>query len=87
MFRRLTAPPMLKFYLLGAFTWQSTQYVSVRQVIANFPTITDVGAHYSFMVTAFSRTELMMQILFAGIVATGAWFASDVYRYVTAQIA
>lgn len=83
--RRITAPTMLKFYILTAFLWQSAYYVSLPQVLTNLPAVTDVGAQYSFALTAFSRTELMMQILFAGIICLGAWFAIDMYRYAAAR--
>jgi len=81
IFRRLTTPAMLKLYVFTTFMWQSAYYMSLPQVFANLPAITDVSANYSFAVTAFSRTELMMQVLFAGIVGIGAWFVSDLYRY------
>ena len=79
--RRMTTPTMLKFYILTAFLWQSAYYVSLPQVFTNSPAITDVSANYSFALTAFSRTELMTQILFAGIICLALWFANDMYKY------
>ncbi len=83
--RRLMAPMMLKFYVLTAFLWQSAYYVSLPHVFTNLPAITDMDANYSFAITAFSRTELMMQVLLAAILFLAVWFASDMYRYRAAR--
>ncbi len=85
IFRRLTTPAMLKLYVFTTFMWQSAYYMSLPQVFANLPAITDVSANYSFAVTALSRTELMMQVILAGILFLAVWFASDMYRYRAAR--
>jgi len=85
LLRHMISPAMLKLYALAVFLWQSSQYVSWRQVMINSPAITDMRANYSFATSAFSETELMTQILFVGMVGVLVWFAKDLYRYAAAR--
>ena len=65
LLRRLAAPGA--FLVIAAAVVGST--VSVSHVIANMPTLADVGAVMQFMVAAFAHTDVVVKsALVAGVV-------------------
>lgn len=60
--RRLASPFGLRFWLFLISVSPVFAFVSIRQVMANLPPITDSGALYSFGESALLNTELAVQV-------------------------
>lgn len=76
-FRQALNPLSLKVFVIGALAWQFTSYVSIKNVIMNWPLRGDLIAHYKFIESAFLSTEFVTLVLTLGILAVGAWLVKD----------
>lgn len=66
--RRMASPLAVKSYMLVAFLGFLVSQVSVSNVAANMPRVTDIAALYRFSLGAFLNTEFIVQLLSVGIV-------------------
>ncbi|MFA5987752.1 MAG: hypothetical protein WC797_03845 [Candidatus Paceibacterota bacterium] len=69
----------LKIALLAFFGWEMWTRVSIAHVVANVPSISDIGSSYAFWLAAFSNTELMVQVALIGVVFFAALLFKDAY--------
>jgi hypothetical protein len=81
--RRLTQPMVLKLGALGAFVFLSTIFISVRNIAANAPAVSNPGEFSSFIYSAFMNTEVGIKVIFVGGMVTALLVARDVTRGVT----
>lgn len=78
--RQVLSPLSIKIAIALTLVWQLKEYVSVRQVIANAPSLADPLSSLSFLSTAFVSTQLVVQILVVGLILSLAWFFRDILK-------
>lgn len=78
--RKAFSPLMVKLYIAIVLGWQLTSSVSVSNVFANVPSITDPGNLYNFVTSAFLNTELWVQIIVSAFVLWVIWFSRDLLK-------
>lgn len=82
--KRITHPAAVRVYVLSALFIGVASLVSVPNVLANMPALADVSRLYSFMVSAFAHTELVVQIGVLFAFALAVWVVRDVVRMIAA---
>lgn len=80
--RMLLSQEALKLYALFMLLIGLVSTVSVREVIANVPD-EGLGALYNFVLFAVVHTELVVQLMLAGILATLLWIFRDVFQHLS----
>jgi len=75
--RKALQPTVLKTLVAGAFLWQLTSYISIKNIIVNWPLRGDLLANYKFVESAFVNTESMTVILVVGVGILALWLARD----------
>jgi len=80
LIRKILSPLAVKMYVLAAFVGFSVQFVSVGNVVANMPRLTDLSALYNFSTSAFLNTEFAMQILSAGVLVAIFLLLKDIVK-------
>lgn len=78
--RRAIHSPSLKALLLCAFVGSAASLVSVSNVFANMPSLSDVQATITFMLSAFGNTEISVQALSLLSTAVTLWLLSDLTK-------
>ncbi|MDP3726609.1 MAG: hypothetical protein Q8R36_05445 [bacterium] len=77
--RQIFNPVTVKAVVVVLLVRQVAVYVSVRDIIANWhPAEWGFSGNYTFLQSAFTQTDLMVQILTLGIVTVAALLARDV---------
>jgi len=70
----------LRMILFLFFIWQVTLYVSIGEVIRNFPSFFDIASFYGFALNAFLNTEATVQLFFLFIIIVAALFLKDTIK-------
>jgi len=70
----------LKVGVIALLAWQLNSYVSVKNVIMNWPLRGDLVAHYRFLESAFLKTEFITLMLILGISALVLLLGRDFLR-------
>ncbi len=78
--RKVASPAVLKGFIAAALLWRLKEYVSLRNVIANAPSLADPAAALGFFQYAFLHTQSIVQILALSVIALCLWLARDVIR-------
>ncbi len=78
--RQVVSPAVLKSAVAVAFLWRLKEYVSLRNVIANAPSLADPAHTASFLGYAFTHTQGVVQLLLVGLFVLGLWLARDIIR-------
>lgn len=60
--KKVVNPLMLKLYGVGVLSVGVASLVSVKNVLANMPALTDVGSMYTFTASAILHTEASVQL-------------------------
>ena len=79
-FKKILSPAVLKGAILISILIQMKEYVSLRHVIGNAPSLADFSASFSFLINSFWNTLPMVQLLSIGLFAFGVWFIRDLLR-------
>ncbi|MCR4283749.1 MAG: hypothetical protein NUV64_00320 [Parcubacteria group bacterium] len=67
----------LRTGLLLFFAWQMTLYISFGDVFGNSPSFFDIPSMYSFMLSAFLHTEIIVKLFFVLISVLAFLFFKD----------
>lgn len=78
LFRRLSGPFAVELFFLGALSFGLSVYVSIRNVVNNTPSVFSPGAVAGFFASAFYQAEMIVQILFVGILASAVFLLKDI---------
>ena len=78
--KKILSPAVLKGGILVSILYQLKEYVSLRHVVGNAPSLADFSASFSFLASAFFHTQAMVQLLSIGLLAFGIWFVRDLLR-------
>jgi ubiquinone biosynthesis protein Coq4 len=78
--KKVASPAAVKLALLGLFLLRLKEYVSVRHVIANAPSLTEIGVNLKFFASAFANAEFAVQFLSFGLATLSLWFVADLFR-------
>ncbi len=70
----------LKTYALIGLVLLQSELVSVKNVIANMPAVTDISAVYRFYSYAFFNTHIAVQVAVVASLAVGLWLFRDLFR-------
>jgi hypothetical protein len=82
--RKVSSPFAVKLYILVSFTGFLISQISLGNVVANMPQVTNLGALYRFSTSAFLNTEMIVQLLSLGaLIATVLLFKDVVKIYFT----
>jgi hypothetical protein len=73
--RKIFRPVMYRLYLFAAFLGGIVSLVSISNVLTNMPA-DSFAELYSFALYAFAHTELLVQALTLGLLATTLWWIS-----------
>ena len=77
-------PLVLKTLIAGVFFWQSTAFVSYRNVIANAPNFFNLESNVRFFSGALAHTSTVTLYLYLGILLMIGWMIVDMARHKTA---
>ena len=77
VWRQVARPRTAKAFLLACGLFAIASAVSLPHVIQNMPG--DPIRALSFFTSAFLATEVLVQVLFLGVIAIAAWFLRDVF--------
>ena len=78
MLKRILNPFMVKLYGLSVvFIAVSTTLVSIPDVVSNFLNVASNGIPYSFIVSAFTHTELAVQVGSFVVLLLVIWMVRD----------
>jgi hypothetical protein len=78
--RRICGATACKAYLLVGCSIVLFSAVSVVNVYANMPSFTAPTALGNYLMNAFAHTELVVQIMFVGLIVATAMLVRDVLR-------
>jgi len=78
--RKALSPVALKLYAFIALLWFGVSQVSMGNIIANMPQVTNVSAFYDFYTSALVNTEFAVQMILAGIAFFIVWMIWDMKR-------
>jgi len=70
----------VKTYALVGLVLLQSELVSLKNVIANMPALTDVSALYRFYSYAFLNTQIAVQVAIIASLAVGLWLFRDLFR-------
>src|SRR5258708_3170328 len=79
--KRVANPLMLKLYAFAALTYELIHLVSIRNVIANWPALADIGRETNFIAAAFMHTSLPAQAITLGMAAVAALLFRDLFHH------
>lgn len=83
LFRKLASPFAVELFFLGALSFGLSVYVSIRNVVNNTPSIFSPGAVAGFFASAFYQAEMIVQILFVGMLASLIFLLKDVKNLIS----
>ena len=75
--RKILHPLTLRVLVVGAFLWQLTAYVSLKNIAVNWPLQENLFANYKYIESAFLNTESVTVLLIIGVGFLSIWFARD----------
>lgn len=78
--RTVASPAVVKALIASALLWRLKEYVSLRNVIANAPSLANVGSAFVFFENAFFHTQLAVQAMILALLVVGVWFMRDMIR-------
>mgnify|MGYP000264044976 CR=1 FL=1 len=81
--RTVIHPLVLKTLIVGAFFWQSTAFVSYKNVLANAPSLLDIESNIRFFSGAIAHTSTITLYLYMGILLMIGWMLFDMARHKT----
>ncbi len=70
-------PDVLKSLIVAVFIWRSTKYFSYTHVLANMPSLLDVGAEYHFMKDAMFHAHPMTLVFLSSAAWLAVWVLAD----------
>ena len=76
-FRKLTSPTAMKLLMLFAILKESFSAISIPNVIANSPSLSNPLASYNFFDNAFFTTETTVRIFLISIIVLLVWLTAD----------
>lgn len=76
--RKVFNPLATKMYVLASFVGFIATQVSLVNVVANMPNVTNIGALYIFSTSAFLNTEFVIQLLFVGMLSATFLLLKDI---------
>ena len=76
--RRVTSPVFVKLYIFIILGWQFAVNVSLSNIFANAPGLSDLGKNLIFFTNAFANTELTIKLVLISILAIFIWLCFDV---------
>ena len=77
--KKLLSPRAVKAYIFAGFLAEILGTVSVRNVIANSPSFSDVTHTSEFFGSAFVNTDMTVQISLFAIIFMAAWLLHDMF--------
>ena len=78
--RKATSVFAIEVYAFVFFAGVLLSSVSLKNIFANMPKLTDISALYTFYVSAFLNTELMVQFLLTGVFAAAFILFKDIIK-------
>lgn len=78
--RKATGVFAIEVYAFVFFAGVLLSSVSLKNIFANMPKLTDVPALYTFYVSAFLNTELLVQFLLMGVFAAAFMLFKDIVK-------
>lgn len=85
--RKVFNPFAVKAYLLVSFAGFIVSQVSLVDVVANMPSVTNIGALYVFYTSAFLNTEFIIQLLSVGVFVAIFLILKDIVKTYSNTIA
>lgn len=82
--RMLVSPAALRLYLLVVFSAALTSMVSISNIANNVPNIFEYERFLTYVVVAFSHTELAVQIIVVASALIGTMVLRDAMRPIKA---
>jgi hypothetical protein len=80
LLRKVFNPVALRAYSCAVLVLITATLVSMSNIFANVPAVTDMNAFYGYVSYAFMHTELIVQILTVGIVVITLYLLRDIAR-------
>jgi len=80
LIKKLYGRIAMKMYAVLALLYFQTYLVSVKNVLMNMPSVTDLGAVARFYSYAFLNTQTSVQVLTVLLGATILWLFRDLFR-------
>lgn len=77
-FKKLTSPFVVELFFLAAIFFGLTAYVSLKNIFNNTPSVFSPGAVAGFFASAFYETEMIVRVLFVGMLASLAFLLKDI---------
>ena len=78
--RKIFSPGMVKVYLAVAFLWELGRQVFVAQVFSNSPSLSQIGENVHFFLSAFTSTDVGVQLVVVAFVVIVALLVRDVLK-------
>jgi hypothetical protein len=78
--RKVASPAVVKFAIVIAILWRLKEYVSLRQVIANAPSLAAPTQVALFFEHAFANTQFVVQGLVLALIVFALWCARDLIK-------
>ena len=85
--RELASPLAVKLYIFVLLIWQVLMRVSVPDVFANASNVGDLSSLKFFVLTAFAKTELLVQVSVAITLGLIFWMFKDILRHNHTRVA
>ncbi len=78
--KKIASPAVVKFGIVLACLFQLKESVSLRMVIANSPSLTDIGHQMQFISGAFGHASISVQVLSISITIFALSLIFDLFR-------
>lgn len=78
--RKAFNPLTMKAYLIVSFAGFIASQVSLANVVANMPSVTNISALYLFSTSAFLNTEFAIQLLSVGVLIAIFLLLKDIVK-------
>lgn len=76
--RKAISPYAVRTYAISISLAGVFSLVSIGNVIANMPALSDISGLTVFMLSALLHTETLVQFLIFGTITVGIWLARDI---------
>jgi len=76
--RKLINAKAMKAYTVTGFIYGVLSLVSIGNIVANMPQISDLSGLLTFVLYALTHTEFVVQILIFGTLAVSLWLVKDI---------
>lgn len=77
-YKKITSPFAAELFFLVAIFFGLTAYVSLKNIFNNTPSVFSPGAVAGFFASAFYQTEMIVQVLFVGMLASLIFLLKDI---------